>query len=177
LFSWILERINVSTGLFWFHTIITGTLFSHLLLLPFSIKLFRNSAAFAPHQLRLIELLLELDQAYKARDKLAVHHVALKQRKVYEESGVSMFPRAVDAVRAGARHAMRSPSQAVASSSIGAENAARLTHNTLDPSPHQPHQTRSTSRCHLTNISPLKSSTWLTLCWTDTQTLHSAAHM
>lgn len=88
----MLEFINVSAGLPWFHTIIAGTVLSRLLLLPFSIKQLRNSAALAPHQPRLIELKEELDKAYKTGDKLAVQRVALKQRKVYEESGVSMLP-------------------------------------------------------------------------------------
>lgn len=92
LSSWMLELINVSAGLPWFHTIIAGTVLSRLLLLPFSIKQLRNSAALAPHQPRLIELKEELDKAYKTGDKLAVQRVALKQRKVYEESGVSMLP-------------------------------------------------------------------------------------
>jgi YidC/Oxa1 family membrane protein insertase len=89
----MLELINVSTGLPWFHTTIAGTLFSRLLL-PFSIKQLQNSSALAPHQPCLIELKeeLELDQAYKAGDKLAVKCVTLKQRKVYEESGVTMLP-------------------------------------------------------------------------------------
>ena len=39
-----------------------------------------------------MELKEELNQAYKTGDKLAVQRVALKQRKVYEESGVSMLP-------------------------------------------------------------------------------------
>jgi YidC/Oxa1 family membrane protein insertase len=57
----------------------------------FSIKQFRNSAALAPHQTCLIKLKEELDQVYKVGDKLAVQRVVLKQCKVYEESGVSMF--------------------------------------------------------------------------------------
>jgi len=92
LSSWMLELINVSTGMPWFHTIIAGTLFARLLLLPFSIKQLRNSAALAPYQPRLIELKEELDRAYKTGDKIGVQRVALQQRKVYEESGVSMLP-------------------------------------------------------------------------------------
>ncbi|KAI0003838.1 60Kd inner membrane protein-domain-containing protein [Russula compacta] len=92
LSTWMLELINVSTGLPWFHTIIAGTLLSRLLLLPFSIKQLRNSAALAPHQPRLVELKQELDAAYQARDKLAVQRISLKQRRIYEESGVSMLP-------------------------------------------------------------------------------------
>jgi hypothetical protein len=45
---------------------------SHALLLPFSIKQLHNSAMLALHQPRLIELKEELDQAYRAGDKLAV---------------------------------------------------------------------------------------------------------
>ncbi|KAH9964165.1 60Kd inner membrane protein-domain-containing protein [Russula dissimulans] len=92
LATWMLELVNVSSGLPWFHTIVAGTLLSRLLLLPFSIKQLRNSAALAPHQSRLVELKEELNRAYQAGDKLAVQRVALKQRRVYEESGVSMLP-------------------------------------------------------------------------------------
>jgi len=92
LATWMLELVNVSSGLPWFHTIIAGTLLSRLLLLPFSIKQLRNSAALAPHQSRLVELKEELNRAYQTGDKLAVQRVALKQRRVYEESGVSMLP-------------------------------------------------------------------------------------
>jgi YidC/Oxa1 family membrane protein insertase len=92
LSSWMLELINVSTGLSWFHTIIAGTVFARLILLPFSIKQLRNSAALAPHQLRLMKLKEELDKSYKSGDKLAVQRVALQQRRVYAESGVSMLP-------------------------------------------------------------------------------------
>ena len=92
LTTWMLELINVSTGLPWFHTIIAGTIFSRLLLLPLSVKQLRNTATLAPHQPRLMELKEELNQAYKTGDRLEVQRVALQQRKVYEESGVSMLP-------------------------------------------------------------------------------------
>jgi hypothetical protein len=60
------------------HIIIAVTLFSRLPLLPFSIKQLRNCTMLAPHQPRLIGFKEELDQAYKAGDKLAVQRVALK---------------------------------------------------------------------------------------------------
>ena len=82
----MLELVNVSTGLPWFYTIIARTFLSRVLLFPFSFKQLRNSSALAPHQPRLIALKEELERAYKAGDKLRV------QRKVYEESGVSMLP-------------------------------------------------------------------------------------
>jgi len=102
LSSWILELINVSTGLPWFHTIIANILFSRLLLHPFYIKQLCNSAALAPRQPRQIELKKGLYQAYKAGDKRAVQRVALKQRKAYEEWREHVVH--VDAVCAGARH-------------------------------------------------------------------------
>jgi YidC/Oxa1 family membrane protein insertase len=92
LSSWMLELVNVSTGLPWFHTIVAGTFLSRLLILPFSIKQLRNSAALAPYQPRLLELKDEFNRAYATGDKLAVQRIALKQRSVYEESGVSMVP-------------------------------------------------------------------------------------
>ncbi|KAH9079611.1 60Kd inner membrane protein-domain-containing protein [Lactarius deliciosus] len=90
--SWLLELVNVSTGLPWSYTIIAGTLLSRLLLVPFSIKQSRNSAALAPHQPRLLELKEELNRAYQTGDKIGVQRAALEQRRVYEESGVSMLP-------------------------------------------------------------------------------------
>jgi YidC/Oxa1 family membrane protein insertase len=89
--SWVLKLVNLSTGLLWFHTIIAGTVLTRLPLLPFSIKQLRNSAALAPHQPRLLEL-KELDRAYLTDDKIGVQRVALNQRCVYDESGVSMLP-------------------------------------------------------------------------------------
>ena len=70
LSSWVLEIIDVSTCLPWFHAIIAGTLFSRLLP-PLSVKQLGNSATLAPHQPCLIEL-IELDQVYKGWGKLAV---------------------------------------------------------------------------------------------------------
>jgi YidC/Oxa1 family membrane protein insertase len=92
LSSWMLELVNVSTGLPWFHTIVVGTFLSRLLLLPFSIKQLRNTAALAPYQPRLLELKDEFNRVYATGDQLAVQRIALKQRSVYEESGVSMLP-------------------------------------------------------------------------------------
>ncbi|KAI0053092.1 hypothetical protein FA95DRAFT_1482584 [Auriscalpium vulgare] len=92
LSGWLLETINVSTGLPWFYTIIAGTVFARLLLLPFSIKQMQNSARLAPYQPRLLALKEEVNRAYATRDKLAVQRAALQQRKVYEDAGVSMLP-------------------------------------------------------------------------------------
>ena len=41
----MLELINMSMGLLWFHTIVAGTLVSRVFLLPFSLKQLRNWAA------------------------------------------------------------------------------------------------------------------------------------
>ena len=78
LATWILKLINVSVGLPWFQTIVTGTLLLHLLLLPFSIKQLHNSAALVPFQPWLVELKAELNKAYKTGDKLTVQRVTLK---------------------------------------------------------------------------------------------------
>ena len=91
LSSWLLDLVNVSSRLLWFHTTIAGTLLLWLLLVPFSIKQLRNSAALALHLPRQLELKAELKRAYKTDDKLAMQRVALKQHRVYEESGVTML--------------------------------------------------------------------------------------
>ncbi|KAI0056824.1 hypothetical protein BV25DRAFT_1536328 [Artomyces pyxidatus] len=88
----MLEWINVTTGMPWFYTIIAGTVLSRALILPLSVKQMRNSARLAPHQPRLMALKEEAARASATRDPLAVQRVSLKQRKVYEEAGVSMLP-------------------------------------------------------------------------------------
>lgn len=90
--QWMLEIINVSTGMPWFYTIIAGTVLSRVLLLPFSIQQLRNSARLAPYQGRLMQIKDEMNRSRETRDPLAMQKVALKQRKVYEEAGVSMLP-------------------------------------------------------------------------------------
>jgi len=49
-------------------------------------------AATACHRTNKTEQLAALNSAYQSGDKLAVQRVALKQRRVYDESGVSMLP-------------------------------------------------------------------------------------
>ena len=71
----IIELVNVSTGLPFFPTTIAGT----PLQLPFSMQFRARSLAL--HQPRLIWPKEELDQAYKAGNKLAVQCVALKKAR------------------------------------------------------------------------------------------------
>ncbi|KAI0314871.1 60Kd inner membrane protein-domain-containing protein [Amylostereum chailletii] len=92
LSAWLLELINVSTGLPWFWTIIAGTAASRLLILPFAIRQLQNSARLAPFQPRLLALKDEVARAYPSKDTIAIQRAALKQRKVYEDAGVSMLP-------------------------------------------------------------------------------------
>ncbi|THH19172.1 hypothetical protein EW146_g1953 [Bondarzewia mesenterica] len=92
LSRWLLELVNVSTGMPWFWTIIAGTVFSRMVLFPLAVQQLRNTARLAPHQPRLSALKDELNRAYGSKDTLKVQMVALKQKKVYDQAGVSMLP-------------------------------------------------------------------------------------
>jgi YidC/Oxa1 family membrane protein insertase len=88
----MLNLINISMALPWFHTTIAGTPLSCLLLLPFSIKRLPNSATLTPHQPQLIELKKELDQAYKAGDKLAEQPVPTQTTQGIRGLGCEYMP-------------------------------------------------------------------------------------
>jgi YidC/Oxa1 family membrane protein insertase len=58
-----MELIQVASGMPWFWTIVTATLLSRLIVIPFNISSLRTAARLAPHQPRLMELKEELQKA------------------------------------------------------------------------------------------------------------------
>ena len=89
---WTLELFQVTTGLPWFHTIVATTLLYRAALAPLSISSLRNSARLLPMTSRIAALKKEMDAARGTRDTFAMQRVALKQKQIYAEAGVSMAP-------------------------------------------------------------------------------------
>jgi YidC/Oxa1 family membrane protein insertase len=90
--QWTMELIQVTSGMPWFWTIVTATVLSRFIILPFNINSLRATAKLAPHQPRLMELRNELQNiGGLSNDPIAVQRISLQQKKIYEEAGVSVM--------------------------------------------------------------------------------------
>ena len=90
--QWTMELIQVSSGMSWFWTIVTVSILSRLIILPFSLNSVRSSTKLAPYQPRLMKLRDELQKTGGlTNDPLAVQKITLQQKKIYEEAGVSLM--------------------------------------------------------------------------------------
>lgn len=86
-----MELIQVASGMPWFWTIVTVTLLSRLIVIPFNISSLRTAARLAPHQPRLMQLREELQKVGGVTtDPIAVQRISLQQKKIYEEAGASL---------------------------------------------------------------------------------------
>lgn len=90
LIRWSLELINVSTGMPWFWTIVAGSIFWKVVLVPLSVQGLRNSARLLPLQPQIKVAQDEMNKIRISGDKLALQRHALKMRKMYKDAGVSM---------------------------------------------------------------------------------------
>ena len=63
-----------------------------MVLVPISISSLRNSARLLPVTSRITALKSEADAARQARDMILMQRVALKQKQIYSDAGVSMVP-------------------------------------------------------------------------------------
>jgi YidC/Oxa1 family membrane protein insertase len=90
IIRWSFELINVSTGLPWFWTIVAGSLFWKLVLLPLSVAGLRNSARLLPLQPQILKAQEQMKKIRETNDKLALQKQALKMKKMYQDAGVSM---------------------------------------------------------------------------------------
>lgn len=89
--QWSMELIQVTSGMPWFWTIVTVTILSRLIVIPFNINSLRTTAKLAPHQPRLMELRNELQQiGGLSKDPIAVQRISLQQKQIYGEAGVSV---------------------------------------------------------------------------------------
>ena len=89
--QWSMELIQVASGMPWFWTIVTVTLLSRLIVIPFNISSLRTAARLAPYQPRLMQLREELQKVGGVTtDPIAVQRISLQQKKIYEEAGASL---------------------------------------------------------------------------------------
>lgn len=88
--NWSMEIINTTTGLPWFWTIVAGTVFWRVVLIPFTIEGLRNSARLQPLQPQTAALREEMKAARLSTDAMALQKVALKNKKLYADAGVNM---------------------------------------------------------------------------------------
>ena len=90
--QWSMELIQVTSGMPWLWTIVTVTILSRFIVVPFNINALRATAKLAPHQPRLMQLKEELQKiGGLSKDPLGVQRISLQQRKIYEEAGVSVM--------------------------------------------------------------------------------------
>lgn len=90
LIRWSLELINVATGLPWFWTIVAGSIFWKVILVPLSVQGLKNSARLLPLQPKIKVFQEELEVIRASGDKIALQRHALKMRQAYSEAGVSL---------------------------------------------------------------------------------------
>ncbi|KAK2460387.1 hypothetical protein APHAL10511_007552 [Amanita phalloides] len=90
IIRWSLEIINVSTGLPWFWTIVAGSLFWRMVLMPLTVAGLRNSARLLPLQSHILKSQEELKKIRETGDRLALQKHALKMKKMYQDAGVNM---------------------------------------------------------------------------------------
>lgn len=90
--QWSMELVQVASGMPWFWTIVTVTVLSRFIVLPFNIVSLRSSAKLAPHQPRLMQLREKLQNTGGlTKDPIAVQTISLQQKQIYEEAGVSLM--------------------------------------------------------------------------------------
>jgi YidC/Oxa1 family membrane protein insertase len=89
LIRWSLELIQVSTGMPWFWTIVAGTAFWRILMLPVSIKSTRNAALVAIHEPALLAARDEYNATFQ-KDHPGARDAAVKElQQAYRKAGVS----------------------------------------------------------------------------------------
>ncbi|KDQ55946.1 hypothetical protein JAAARDRAFT_36724 [Jaapia argillacea MUCL 33604] len=90
LSAWLLEIINVYTGLPWWQTIVAGTVVSRAIIFPFIVSSTRNTAALIPYQDRMAAVQADMKKAQASRSQLAMQKVMLQQKQIYQDAGVSV---------------------------------------------------------------------------------------
>lgn len=87
-----MELVQVASGMPWFWTIVTVTVLSRLIVLPFNIISLRTAAKLAPYQPRLMQLREELQKTGgPTKDPIGIQKISLQQKKIYQDAGVSMM--------------------------------------------------------------------------------------
>jgi YidC/Oxa1 family membrane protein insertase len=91
LVQWSMEIINTTTHLPWFWTIIAGTAFWRLAVLPFSLRGLRNTSRLLPYQDQITKIQADMNKAAVGGDPLTRQKLAFKLKEIYQTAGVSVF--------------------------------------------------------------------------------------
>lgn len=91
LVQWTMEIINTTTHLPWFWTIVAGTVFWRLVVLPFSLRGLRNTSLLQPYQDQITKIQAEMNKAATSGDPILRQKLAFKLREIYQTAGVSVF--------------------------------------------------------------------------------------
>ncbi|KAJ3727508.1 60Kd inner membrane protein-domain-containing protein [Lentinula raphanica] len=91
LIRWSFELINVGTGLSWFWTIIAGTLFWRLALVPVVIKTMQFSSRMHLIQPQTQAIMQQTTEARQKGDMLAMQKLQKDQVELYRSVGLSPF--------------------------------------------------------------------------------------
>ncbi|KAG1725797.1 60Kd inner membrane protein-domain-containing protein [Suillus paluster] len=91
IIRWSFEILQVSSGMPWFYTIIAGTLFWRLIILPANVMSLRNSSRLLPYTDQLQAVTTEWKQI-NTGDRLALQRISLKRQKIYEKAGARVLP-------------------------------------------------------------------------------------
>ncbi|KAF7759656.1 hypothetical protein Agabi119p4_11351 [Agaricus bisporus var. burnettii] len=89
--QWSMEIINTTTHLPWFWTIIAGSIFWRLVVLPFSLLGLRNTSRLQPYQDHIARLQAQMKDAAARGDPILRQKTTLKLKEIYQNAGVSMF--------------------------------------------------------------------------------------
>ncbi|KAF5366726.1 hypothetical protein D9758_006573 [Tetrapyrgos nigripes] len=91
LIQWSLELINVSTGLPWFWTIVTGAAVWRIICIPAAIKTTRFASRVALIQPQLNALAEKVKEAQAKKDIMAMQQVNAERSKLFNSIGESAF--------------------------------------------------------------------------------------
>jgi YidC/Oxa1 family membrane protein insertase len=91
IIRWTFELINVGTGLPWFWTIVAGSLFWRLFLVPVTVKGLQNSSRLLPIQPQIQVHQANIEKAKARKDTIALQSEAIKMQKLYKDAGVNLF--------------------------------------------------------------------------------------
>lgn len=89
IINWSFELINVATGLPWFWTIVAGSVFWKLVVLPISISGIRNSSRLMPYQGELKEVQKQMALTRASSDTVGLQQQAAKIHEIHLKAGLN----------------------------------------------------------------------------------------
>ena len=91
LVAYSLELINVSTGLPWFWTLVTGAALWRAICVPAALGGVRAAARMRPFQPKILQMQEKITEAKQKQDMVALQRGSIELRKIYAEAGVNPF--------------------------------------------------------------------------------------